>query len=207
MNKTISPKIQARLEKIKQIAAESFLKNGYEATNLKDIIKQAGGSYSIVYESYQNKEGLFKAILDDFIEADFMQILKQINSKKHEKLEDFLFEFAKSYVEIFNDTKTIALARLIFSQIYNDNIKIGEWFKEESEKEAEYIIKKRFEDDKNPDISQNARFLAQTFCAMLRGAFFMQSVLENKVLMSKDQQLKHAKKVVKLFYQGVINFN
>ncbi|MBX1886328.1 TetR/AcrR family transcriptional regulator [Campylobacter peloridis] len=199
-------KSQLRLEKIKQIALESFLKNGYEATNLKDIIKQTGGSFSSVYEHYKNKEGLFRAVLDDFTEKHFLRALKHMENVENQKLEDFLYEFCLAYLEIFNDEKTIAIARIIFSQVYNEKTNLSEWFEEESERAVEFILQKRFYQEKNSNISSNSKFLSSTFCAMLRGDFFMQSVFKNKISMSKDEQIKHAEKIVKLFTQGIINF-
>lgn len=200
-------KSQLRLEKIKQIALESFLKNGYEATNLKDIIKQTGGSFSSVYEHYKNKEGLFRAVLDDFTEKHFLRALKHMECVENQKLEDFLYEFSLAYLEIFNNEKTIAIARIIFSQVYNEKTNLSEWFEKENERVVEFILQKRFQQDKNDIISSNSKFLSSTFCAMLRGDFFMQSVFKNKISMSKDEQIKHAKKIVKLFTQGIINFD
>ncbi|EAH4570838.1 TetR/AcrR family transcriptional regulator [Campylobacter sp. LMG 17559] len=207
MKKKISSKSQARLEKIKQIATESFLKNGYEATNLKDIIKQAGGSFSCVYEHFKSKEGLFRSILDDFTEEHFVFTLKRMENIQDSNLETFLFEFALIYLEIFNNKKTLAVSRLIFSQVYNDKTNISGWFEEENEREVEYILQKRFKQDQNPNISKNCKFLSTTFCAMLRGIFFIQSIFKNQVLMDKKTQEDYAQKIVKLFIQGLINFD
>ncbi|EAI3905166.1 MULTISPECIES: TetR/AcrR family transcriptional regulator [Campylobacter] len=207
MKKRISSKSQARLEKIKQIAAESFLKNGYEATNLKDIIKQAGGSFSCVYEHFKSKEGLFEAVLNDFAENHFLAILKKnMRLSPDANLEEFLYQFAKAYLGIFNDTKTIAIVRLLYSEIYNEKFDFGKWFKGSNRKEVEYVLRKRFEEE-NEILAQNAEFLSYTFCAMLRGTFFIQSTFENKVSMNKKEQQSHAKKIVKLFTQGLVNFN
>ncbi|MCV3552196.1 TetR/AcrR family transcriptional regulator [Campylobacter sp. CNRCH_2013_0855] len=207
MEKRLSSKSQARLEKIKQIAAESFLENGYEATNLKDIIKQAGGSFSCVYEHFKNKEGLFEAVLNDFAENHFLAILnKNMQLSVNASLEEFLHQFAKAYLGIFNDAKTIAIVRLIYSEIYNEKFDFGKWFKGDNRKEVEYVLQKRFEEE-NENLAKNAEFLSYTFCAMLRGTFFIQSTFENKVSMSKKEQQNHAKKIVKLFTQGLVNFN
>ncbi|QOR01181.1 MULTISPECIES: TetR/AcrR family transcriptional regulator [unclassified Campylobacter] len=205
--KKLSMKSQARLEKIKQIAAESFLKNGYEATNLKDIIKQAGGSFSCVYEHFKSKEGLFEAVLNDFAENHFLAILKKnMQVSANADLEEFLYQFAKAYIGIFNDSKTIAIVRLLYSEIYNDKFDFGKWFKEGNRKDVEYVLQKRLKEE-NSRLAENAEFLSYTFCAMLRGTFFMQSTFENKILMNKKEQELHAKKIVKLFTQGLINFS
>ncbi|CAM4172365.1 TetR/AcrR family transcriptional regulator [Campylobacter armoricus] len=207
MKKELSLKSQVRLEKIKQIAAESFFKNGYEATNLKDIIKQTGGSFSCVYEHFKSKEGLFEAILNDFAENHFLAILKK-NMKITNKLnlEDYLYQYALAYLKIFNNKKTIAIVRLLYSQIYNDKFDFTAWFNGNNRKGIEYELQKRFELE-NEHLSKNAEFLSVTFCTMLRGTFFMQSTFGNKILMNKKEQQEHAQKVIKLFTNGIINFN
>ncbi|MCH3702542.1 TetR/AcrR family transcriptional regulator [Campylobacter lari] len=173
MIKKLSSKSQARLEKIKQIAAESFLENGYEATNLKDIIKQAGGSFSCVYEHFKSKEGLFEAVLNDFAENHFLAILKKnMQLSPNANLEEFLYQFAKAYLGIFNDAKTIAIVRLLYSEIYNEKFDFGKWFKGSNRKEVEYVLQKRLEEENNENLAKNAEFLSYTFCAMLKGNIF-----------------------------------
>ncbi|AJC94819.1 multidrug efflux system CmeABC transcriptional regulator, TetR family [Campylobacter volucris] len=207
MDKKITSKSQARLDKIKQIAAESFLKNGYEATNLKDIIKEAGGSFSSVYQHYKNKEGLFEAILNDFTKNHFLKIFNEtMNIKENENLEDFLHNFALAYLGIFNNTKTIAIVRLLYSEIYNEKIDFAKWLKGNNKAGIEFMLQQRFAKE-NKKLAKNAKFLSYTFCAMLRGSFFIQSTFENKVLMDKKEQKAHAKKIVKLFTQGLVSFN
>ncbi|MCR8677704.1 TetR/AcrR family transcriptional regulator [Campylobacter sp. S4:11] len=207
MEKRLSSKSQARLEKIKQIAAESFLENGYEATNLKDIIKQAGGSFSCVYEHFKSKEGLFEDILNDFAENHFLATLKKNMKITNElSLEEYLYQYSLAYLKIFNNKKTISIVRLLYSQIYNDKFDFSSWFKGNNRKEVENVLRKRFEIE-NEHLASNAEFLSVTFCAMLRGTFFMQSIFGNKVLMDKKEQEEHASKIVKLFISGIINFN
>ncbi|QOQ99256.1 TetR/AcrR family transcriptional regulator [Campylobacter lari] len=207
MIKKLSSKSQARLEKIKQIAAESFLENGYEATNLKDIIKQAGGSFSCVYEHFKSKEGLFAAVLNDFAENHFLAILKKNMKITNElSLEEYLYQYSLAYLKIFNNKKTISIVRLLYSQIYNDKFDFSSWFKGNNRKEVENVLRKRFKME-NEHLANNAEFLSVTFCAMLRGTFFMQSIFGNKVLMNKKEQEEHASKIVKLFISGIINFN
>ncbi|TXE88184.1 TetR/AcrR family transcriptional regulator [Campylobacter volucris] len=207
MDKKIITKSQARLEKIKQIAAESFLKNGYEATNLKDVIKEAGGSFSSVYQYYNNKEGLFEAILNDFTENHFLKIFNEtMKAKENSSLEDFLYNFALAYLEIFYNEKTIAILRLLFSEIYNEKINFTKWLKGNNDTGVEAILQQRFAKE-NKKLARNAEFLSHTFRAMLRGSFFIQSLFQNKASMDKNEQKKHAKKVVKLFTQGLVGFN
>ncbi len=44
--------------------AELFLRHGYDAVSLYDIVNHAGGSKASIYKYFGNKEGLFKSICD-----------------------------------------------------------------------------------------------------------------------------------------------
>lgn len=57
--KQLSKKFLARQEKIKAVALELFLTKGFKRTSLGKIIKQSGGSFSNIYNTYKSKEGLF----------------------------------------------------------------------------------------------------------------------------------------------------
>lgn len=121
-------------------------------------------------------------------------------------LEEYLYQYSLAYLKIFNNKKTISIVRLLYSQIYNDKFDFSSWFKGNNRKEVENVLRKRFEME-NKHLASNAEFLSITFCAMLRGTFFMQSIFGNKVLMNKKEQEEHASKIVKLFISGIINFN
>ncbi|WP_180183456.1 TetR/AcrR family transcriptional regulator [Acinetobacter sp. YH01020] len=45
-------------------ATELFLKRGFDAVSLDDIVNHAGGSKASIYKYFGNKDGLFKAICD-----------------------------------------------------------------------------------------------------------------------------------------------
>jgi AcrR family transcriptional regulator len=52
-----------RAKRLLKAAEILFLKNGYTATSLQMLIDQAGGSRRTIYNEFGNKEGLFKAVL------------------------------------------------------------------------------------------------------------------------------------------------
>ena len=52
-----------RAKRLLKAAEVLFLKNGYTATSLQMLIDQAGGSRRTIYSEFENKEGLFKAVL------------------------------------------------------------------------------------------------------------------------------------------------
>ena len=61
-------------EKILQVACDSFYRNGYQATSVDDIIREAGVSKSNFYYHFKSKEDLGLAVLDQRKE-DFQAVL------------------------------------------------------------------------------------------------------------------------------------
>lgn len=56
-----------RAEKIKKVAAELFLKRGYERVTVDEVARRAGGSKSTVYEQFGGKDGVFSAATEYLI--------------------------------------------------------------------------------------------------------------------------------------------
>lgn len=78
-----------RKEKFIQAGLEIFLENGYENTSLTDIIKKSGGSLASIYKFFENKEGLFRAIVERGFDDFRMQIDEKIDLNLPHKLDDF----------------------------------------------------------------------------------------------------------------------
>ena len=125
-SKEPSVKVLARQEKIKAVALELFLTKGYTKTSLSDIIKISGGSYSNIYTAYKNKEGLFFEILNDVCKRHFELLNSKIKKSKSKKLEDILYYFGLTYVEIFNQEQTTTFGKIIYSQVYNEDKNLEE---------------------------------------------------------------------------------
>jgi AcrR family transcriptional regulator len=55
----------ARRQAFLQAARQVFLQQGYEAASVNDVVRIAGGSLATLYSQFQNKEGLFHAVMLD----------------------------------------------------------------------------------------------------------------------------------------------
>ncbi|MBK1839801.1 TetR/AcrR family transcriptional regulator [Azospirillum sp. YIM B02556] len=62
---TWGPRGMARRQAILATARRLFLEKGFEKTTLSDIIAEAGGSRATLYEHFGDKEGLFRAIMEE----------------------------------------------------------------------------------------------------------------------------------------------
>ena len=56
---------EARNSKLQKVAAELFLKRGYEGVTIDKIVELAGGSKSTVYSEFGGKCGLFISSIEN----------------------------------------------------------------------------------------------------------------------------------------------
>ncbi|MBP2299729.1 TetR/AcrR family transcriptional regulator [Azospirillum picis] len=59
------PRGLARRQAILAAARRLFIEKGFEKTTLSDIIGEAGGSRATLYEQFGDKDGLFRAIMEE----------------------------------------------------------------------------------------------------------------------------------------------
>lgn len=64
-----------KVEKILQGAMQEFLAHGYAATSMDKVAEAAGVSKATVYSHFQDKEGLFKALIEKLARKRFQSIL------------------------------------------------------------------------------------------------------------------------------------
>lgn len=69
-------------------ARDVFLEHGYEAANMAEIVKRAGGSLSTLYAQFGGKRGLFLAMVDKRV-AEFTEQM-QIELEAHAPLREGL---------------------------------------------------------------------------------------------------------------------
>lgn len=62
-------------EKILAAAEEEFAKNGYEGANMCRIAKKVGVTHVLLYYHFQNKENLFRELLQQKIEAFIQSVI------------------------------------------------------------------------------------------------------------------------------------
>ncbi len=203
INKTLSKKVLARREKIKSVAFELFLAKGFQETSLSDIIKLSGGSYSNIYGSFHSKEGLFFEILDDVCKKHFNLIAFQTQTIKSGNLKEILTSFGLAFVDIFNQTQTVAFGKIIFSQVYDKNKHLKNWIEKNQQFFSYNILIELFQKQENQYISSNAQKLAVLFCNMLKEPYHTHNILIDSPLMDTQQQKEHVDFIVNIFMNGI----
>lgn len=197
----MTPKFLARQEKIKKVALNLFLTQGYEETSLKEIIKKSGGSFSDIYSTFQNKEGLFVGVINDILTAKREIYSKILN--KNLPLREFLYEFSTSVMRMFLQKRALRLVRIIYSQLYKQsNRALIEHFKQNKENIPEQTLVKYFANCP-PPLCDEAQRYAELFFTMLKGKCLEEAFFFDKPLMNKKEQAEHCEFVVNFFIKAL----
>lgn len=93
-------------------ANELFLKHGYDAVSLDDIVNHAGGSKTSIYKYFGSKEGLFVAICDYRRAMFFKDICPAYEQNKND-LRDYLIQNLNNFYVHLLDPENAAFIRLI----------------------------------------------------------------------------------------------
>ncbi|AQW80675.1 TetR/AcrR family transcriptional regulator [Campylobacter pinnipediorum] len=214
----ISNKGQKRYDNFIQVGLELFLQNGYERTSLNDLVRKSGGSLASIYKFFTNKEGLFEAILEKKF-SDFQENLeKSVKLKDTNNLDEYLYTFAISYIEIFYRLEVIELSRIVISETYKNpglgrilyesivsksvNLLI-QYFEREEIKSQLKDLELPVSEEKEPYTESET--LAYKFCALIRDPFYTHTLwLGNKEIKSPTKKRKEmmAKNIVEIFLYG-----
>jgi len=149
-------------------ANELFLKRGYDAVSLDDIVNHAGGSKASIYKYFGNKEGLFTAICDYRRELFFKDICVPFNFAINDLrayLVNTLFTFYKHMIMPEN----IAFMRIIFERSQKDP-QLALYIHEKGPKQVQLAIAKALERcaENNLLKCENPLYSAQFYFGILR---------------------------------------
>ncbi len=103
-----------RREAILGAAHELFVDKGYEATTLADIVRRSGGSLATLYDMFENKPGLLRALVSERC----ITINGVFDSPLFEDrpYPDALRAIAEEMIDRFLDPAFVGLFRVMFAQ-------------------------------------------------------------------------------------------
>jgi AcrR family transcriptional regulator len=149
-------------------ATRLFLKNGYENTSVDEIIQQAGGSKSHVYQEFGGKEGLFLAVVSRL--CDKVQVSIAHVTVNSLSVEEGLQTLAIAFLTELLAPQHIAFQRLIFTEAARFPKAGAIWFEhgpQSTRKTFSNFIRKKMEDGELK--SADADTAATLFHDMLAG--------------------------------------
>lgn len=197
-----------RYELIVKTALELFLKNGYDKTSLSDIVAISGGSLASIYTFFENKEGLFKAIIEQEIDELISEIDEKIDLKISHSLEEFLTKFATIIFSIICRKKKISLGRIMMSEGPKDGGLLGRAFLDQILNKIDLVLINFLERDEikvklNPKFP--TKFIAKSFMQSVIGVYYYDALMLNEEpKLSKKEREEHVALCVELFLNGII---
>ena len=95
-------------------AREVFLEFGYDAANMAEIVRRAGGSLSTLYVQFGGKKGLFEAMIDSRVGALTEQM--HIELAAHAPLREGLRRIGEAFLARQLDPESVDVMRLMIAQ-------------------------------------------------------------------------------------------
>ena len=95
-------------------ARDVFLESGYEAANMAEIVKRAGGSLSTLYAQFGGKKGLFEAMIDARVKDLTAQM--HIELAAHAPLKEGLRRIGETFLFKQAEAESLDVFRLMVAQ-------------------------------------------------------------------------------------------
>ena len=102
-----------RRQALLDAARHVFLEKGYANATIDEVVARAGGSKATVYSLFENKEGLFAALVAEAAE-ELSALVRTFPTDG--KVEDILRDFGRHYLEILTRPERTALFRLVLGE-------------------------------------------------------------------------------------------
>lgn len=199
---TCGPRGLARRQAILTAARRLFIEKGFEKTTLSDIIAVAGGSRATLYEHFGDKEGLFRAIMEED-NAMILSGLAPAQADDRVTPEAGLTAFALHLVKALLNEETTGTVRILISE--GDRVPdIAEAFfrigpENAIRRLAEYL--QRLSDNGTLKIEDPAA-AAQAFLGMVTGNLLIRRLILPQSAPAIPDLDRYVRQAVRLFLNG-----
>ncbi len=107
--------LNQKQEQILQGAIRIFLKSGFAGTSMDRVAAEAGVSKQTIYSHFQDKEGLFKALIERVTISNFREIINSLSD--YDDAEKLLRELAQIYLlRVAGNPEYLALLRIVIAE-------------------------------------------------------------------------------------------
>jgi TetR/AcrR family transcriptional regulator, regulator of autoinduction and epiphytic fitness len=117
---TVKEPRQLSPEKAEAILAggiQEFLAHGYAATSMDRIATTAGVSKATVYSHFQDKEGLFIALIEQLVQGKFRELFKPSSENLQPEPRIFLSELANRFLDLgTNEPQFLDFMRVLIGE-------------------------------------------------------------------------------------------
>ena len=200
-------RVEGVTEKLLECAMQEFLANGYNGASMRTIAENAGTTPRSIYTRYEDKEGLFCALVDDpaaelmdFFERH-MQAYSQRPVEKQRELfhdEDFDLEH-KGYMQSIIDLMYDRFEAFKLLICCAEGTKYADFIEDIADLDEKYTLK--YIEDTGNDVISSGRAgtrLIHLLCSSYMYGFF--EVIRHD--MTKDEAQKHISQLQDFFTHG-----
>ncbi len=192
-----------------EAASALFVEKGFEATSLNDVIDRAGGSRTTLYKRFGDKDGLFRAMMEEHcnrIQEDMVKVLETNAELAKNDPENILCRIGLHIVEKLFDPKTSAILRTLVSEgrrvpdISREFIAMGSG--RSIEKIAEYLHAVA---ESNGVAVGNTRVAAEAFFSMVIGSLLLRRLIMPDEPVDLTETEDYVRQSVRVFLRGWLN--
>ena len=197
---------ESRKNIILQAARETFPIKGYEGTTLADIAAKADVSAAAIYQYFESKEDLFKALIEGFsfqdVLEDIIQTMEESQIKDREDIREALIQLARAYQGMHDDN--IELFRMFLAES-RDFPAIGKKYNQQLVKPLEDLTEKFLTLTMEQDLfrTRDPGLAAHAFYGMFLIFHVTQDLLEGKGVLTFPEE-DRTEQLVDLYLHGML---
>jgi AcrR family transcriptional regulator len=183
-------------------AREVFLEHGYEAANMAEIVKRAGGSLSTLYSQFGGKRGLFEAMIDQRVEELTEQM--QIELAAHAPLREGLRRIGERFMLKMMSPESLDVFRLMVGQARNFP-DIADSYSRRSPERVREALAEYLRDRANAGEIKidNFDIAASVFFDLVRARLHFRSMLDASYVPTEAEIRTAVDRAVKVFIGGI----
>jgi AcrR family transcriptional regulator len=198
----MGPRGQARRQRLLEAATRLFAEKGFEATTLSDLVGEAGGSRTSLYEYFGGKEGLLRAVMAEQCDR-LLADLAALRPDPSMTPDAALARMGLRFVEGLMDDEAMAVLRVLIAE-GNKLPEMGAFLLRRGPdsvvaRTAEYLLelaeagKLRIEDPKGA---------ARAFIGLLVGDMLLRRLVSPACRFSRHEMEDHVRRSVSVFLTG-----
>ena len=175
MNRTSAGRGADRRAQILEAARDIFLERGYAGASTDAIVVRSGGSKETVYAHFENKAGLFRAVVSKEIDDLFVAIERHAG----DPADDLLRNVGRSVISVIFSEEALRLARILVAE--GDRIPgLGSQFFEAGPRRVRQSIAEALSElQRRGALPQgDAAALAATYLDLLLGEYYIRALIE-----------------------------
>ncbi|MBT0585963.1 TetR/AcrR family transcriptional regulator [Alteromonas oceanisediminis] len=188
------PKSEEKRLQILDCATELFLQNGFTNTSMDIIARKAGVAKQTVYSHFNNKDDLYTAVIGEKCHQYKLDASQFKDSSV--PFQEVLNEMANQIVSLLQDPEVIAMHMIVIGES-NNNPRVAELFYRAGPLQSVETVAGIFRFFLPSKVTTNTQAIsiATDFFNLLKGDFYMRSMLQLPFLLSQEQQQRHCERV------------